>query len=84
MQSLNLIDVKKGDIKYSLSRFPDGEIQITLGEINHKDLVEVVCRITNADELFILMQVCDILKRHGVRFIISIYYLITYKFINYI
>lgn len=79
MQSLNLIDVKKGDIKYSLSRFPDGEIQITLGEINHKDLVEVVCRITNADELFILMQVCDILRRHGVRFTISIYYLMSMR-----
>lgn len=79
MQVLNLIRKDKSDIQYSLSQFPDGEIQITLGEINHKEEVQVVCRITNADELFILMQACDVLRRHGVLFYISIYYLMSMR-----
>lgn len=75
MQILNLINKRLSDIDYSISRFPDGEIQITLEEFSHKDEVNVRCRITNAEELFLLMQVSDILVRHGMRFSISIYYL---------
>lgn len=79
MQILNLINKEKSDIDYSVSRFPDGEVQITLGEINHKDGLLVKCRITSAEELFILMQVCDILRRHGIGFSISIYYLMSMR-----
>lgn len=75
MQILNLANVEKSDIKYTISRFPDGEVQITLGEFSHKDEVDVRCRITSTDDLFILMQVADILVRHGMYFSISIYYL---------
>lgn len=75
MQLLNLIRLEESDIDYSISRFPDGEVQITLGEFSHKDEINVRCRITSAEELFLLMQVCDILRRHGMRFSISIYYL---------
>lgn len=79
MQVLNLIRPEKSYLGFTLSRFPDGEVHVTLGEINHKDKVQVVCRITNAEELFILMQVCDILRRHGVIFNISIYYLMSMR-----
>lgn len=75
MQTLNLINKSQSTISYSISRFPDGEVQITLGEFSHKDKIDVKCRITSAEELFILMQVSDILRRHGMRFSISIYYL---------
>lgn len=75
MQILNLANLEKSDIKYSVSRFPDGEVQITLGEFSHKDEVNVRCRITSAEDLFILMQVADVLVRHGMYFSISIYYL---------
>lgn len=75
MQILNLINKERSDIDYSLSRFPDGEIQITLGEFSRKKEINVRCRITSAEELFVLMQTCDILVRHGMRFSISIYYL---------
>lgn len=75
MQTLNLTNLEKSDIKYSISRFPDGEVQITLEEFSHKDEVNVRCRITSAEDLFILMQVSDILVRHGMYFSISIYYL---------
>jgi ribose-phosphate pyrophosphokinase len=79
MQILNLVRQDKSDISYSISRFPDGEVHITLGDIDHKDKVEVRCRITNAEELFILMQVGDILKRHAVPFFISICYLMSMR-----
>ena len=75
MQQLNLVHLEDSDIKYSISRFPDGEIQISLGDFSHKEQIQVKCRITNAEDLFILMQVLDILDRHEVSYVLSIYYL---------
>lgn len=75
MQTLNLISKEKSDIDYSISRFPDGEVQITLDGINHKDEVSVKCRITSAEELFIIMQIADILNRHAVIWRLDVYYL---------
>ena len=75
MQKLNLIHLENSDIKYNIFKFPDGEIQISLGEFSRKDSVLVKCRITNSDELFILTQVMDILDRQDVRYVINIYYL---------
>lgn len=75
MQNLNLCNREKSDIDYSISKFPDGEVQITLGEINHKEDIRVSCRITNAEELFILMQVADVLNRHEVVWELEIFYL---------
>ena len=75
MQQLNLVHLKDSDIKYSISRFPDGEVQISLKEFSHKEQVSVECRITNAEDLFILMQVLDILDRHEVLYKLNIYYL---------
>lgn len=75
MQILNLVNLEKSDIKYTLSRFPDGEVQISLGDFSHKDQICVKCRITNAEELFIVTQVLDILDRHDVYYNVDIFYL---------
>ena len=75
MQQLNLVHLEDSNIKYSISRFPDGEVQISLGDFSHKEQIQVKCRITNAEDLFILMQVLDILDRHEVSYVLSIYYL---------
>lgn len=75
MQILNLAYPENSEIKYTISRFPDGEAQISLGELNHKDWVCVKCRITNAEELFIVIQVLDILDRHEVYYKVEIFYL---------
>lgn len=75
MQILNLVNLEKSDIKYTLSRFPDGEVQISLGDFSHKDQICVKCRITNAEELFIVTQVLDILDRHDVYYDVDIFYL---------
>lgn len=79
MQILNLVNLESSDIKYSISRFPDGEAQISLGEFSRKDSIAVECRITNAEELFIVCQVCDILDRHEVCYVLNIYYLMSMR-----
>ena len=48
---LNLINREKSDIGYSIFRFPDGEVQMILGEFSRKELVDIECRITNAERL---------------------------------
>ena len=75
MQILNLVNLEKSGIKYTLSRFPDGEVQTSLGDFSHKDQICVKCRITNAEELFIVTQVLDILDRHDVYYNVDIFYL---------
>lgn len=82
MQQLNLVRLEDSDIKYSISRFPDGEVQISLGDFSHKEQVLVKCRVTNAEDLFILMQVLDILDRHEVLYKLNIYYLMSMRWIE--
>lgn len=79
MQKLNLVNIEKSDIKYEVFHFPDGEVHIKLGEMNRKDEVNVICRITNAEELFILMQVGDILNRQAVDWNLNILYLMSMR-----
>ena len=76
MQIINLINKDKGDIVYDIINFSDGEKHIKfITEINRKDSIKVICRITSMDELFILMQVSDILNRMEVEWALVITYL---------
>lgn len=75
MKELNLINMAKGDVNYSIISFPDGEKSIVIDDIDRKDMVHITCRIANAEDLFILAQVGDILNRQGVEFSIMITYL---------
>lgn len=80
MKLLNLINLDKSEIKYNLTRFPDGEPQISFpDEFDRKDLVKVICRITSAEELFILTQVGDILDRQGIEWDLFIIYLMSMR-----
>lgn len=79
MQILNLIRPEDSDIKYEVIQFPDGEPHIVLKSINRKDDVTVVCRIANPTDLFILMQVGDILNRQGILFGLNIVYLMSMR-----
>ena len=79
MKKINLINLDKSDIKYELITFPDGEPHIKLDEIDRKDEYEVICRITNPNELFVLMQVADILDRQAVRWELYITYLMSQR-----
>ena len=82
MKKINLINLDKSDIKYESITFPDGEPHIKLDEIDRKDEYEVICRITNPNELFVLMQVADILDRQAVRWELYITYLILHTFLS--
>lgn len=62
---MNIIDFTKG-IGYKIIRFPDGEVHLQLDEINRKETSKVVMRIRNAEDLFLLMQLSDILHRQEV------------------
>jgi ribose-phosphate pyrophosphokinase len=76
---IDLTNPKKSDIKYDIYKFPDGEIQIKFEELPRKSDYEVNCRITSADDLFILEQVADILNRNGVTWDLNIYYLMSMR-----
>lgn len=79
MQRLNLIKKELSDIDYNIVTFPDGEVHIKLGDINRKEPIEVHCRVTNAEDLFILAQVGDIINRQGVMWGLHIYYLMSMR-----
>ena len=79
MQVLNLVRPENSDIKYDIIQFPDGEPHIVLKEVNRKDDVAVICRVANPTDLFILMQVGDILNRQGVLFSLDIVYLMSMR-----
>ena len=59
MNTINLITGQG----YKIISFPDGEKHLKINQIDLKQPVHIICRITNSDELFILMQLSDILNR---------------------
>lgn len=79
MQTLDLINYNKSDIKYKLVNFPDGEPHIILNEIDRKDSIHINCRICNPNDLFILLQIGDVLNRQAIPFSINIYYLMSMR-----
>lgn len=52
---------------YQVITFPDGEKHLKIEKLDLKDDVEIICRIRNSDDLFILMQLSDILNRQCVK-----------------
>lgn len=79
-QIIDLINPDKSTIKYHIIEFPDGEKHIVLdSELSHKKHTLIVTRITNADDLFILLQLGDILNRHEVTFSLYIPYLMSMR-----
>ena len=68
MNTLNLVNKEKSDISYEIITFPDGEPHIKLIDLDRKKDVSIICRIANPTDLFILMQVGNILNRQGIIF----------------
>lgn len=77
MNLINLINKEAPGVPYTLTTFPDGEPHIVLGEINRKHPAHVVCRIANPNDLFVLLQVGNILNRQGVPFSLTVRYLMS-------
>ena len=81
MKTLNLAYPEKSDIKYEIIYFPDGEKQINILDplVNMKEMIFIKTRIRNADDLFILLQVYDIFKRHCLEINVKIMYLMSQR-----
>lgn len=77
--TINLIRPEESEVKFELTTFPDGEPHIKFEELNRKKSYAVICRITNPSELFVLMQVGNILNRQGVEFDLIITYLMSMR-----
>lgn len=78
---LNLVSVADSEIKYRVDVFPDGEHSLVIeDQLDHKvETVRIIVRISSMNELFVLMQACDILKRHGMSYEIFITYLMSMR-----
>lgn len=66
MQTLNLINKENSTINYTIDKFPDGQINIHIHNINRKDTIKIISRIVSSDDIFILMQIQDILSRNEI------------------
>ena len=75
MKRIDLRHKENSEVGYVISRFPDGEVQISLEGLDVKERYEVSCRVSSAEDLFLLSQVADILRRHELEFSLRIYYL---------
>lgn len=76
---MQVIDFIKG-VGYEVINFPDGEKHLRINEINRKDTVAIRCRIKSSDDLFLLMQLSDILNRQCVEVDeIEIFYLMSMR-----
>ena len=61
---------------FEVVSFPDGELHLVIPELNRKESITIKTRISSSDDLFLLMQLSDILNRQCVMVEeIQIYYL---------
>lgn len=78
-KTLNLVDLTKSDFKYSIYNYPDSEKHIVLHgtDWNKYKSINVITRIASMDDLFILLQVNQILRHEAVKInILTILYLL--------
>lgn len=80
MVVLNLVNREDSNVSYKLNRFPDGEVMFEFtAKLDRKESMHIICRIKSAEDLFILLQIGDILNRHGIEFELSILYLMSMR-----
>lgn len=76
---MQVIDFIKGE-GYEVITFPDGEKHLRINELDRKDTVAIRCRIKSSDDLFLMMQLSDILNRQCVTIEnIEIFYLMSMR-----
>ena len=79
-KTINLAYRALSDIKYDFYKFPDGETHIKFAEeLDRKQDYTVICRITNSEDLWILMQVGHILNTVKVVWDLKILYLMSMR-----
>lgn len=85
---LDLTGILRSDVKYVIHSFPDGENHIELlVEENFFDklkgkkdfTLQIVCRITSYDDMFILKQLDNIFKTNNIKYNLIITYLLSQR-----
>lgn len=77
-QVIDLVHKENSTIDYEVITFPDGQLHFKMDNtFNRKYPVKVKCRIRNGNELFLLLQVLDVLNRNGMIPTVHIYYLLA-------
>lgn len=76
---LNLLHQDRSDIGWRTLTFNDGEPHIWIDDFDRKARVLVRCRVSNPADLFLLMQVGDILRRQSVVWNLDIFYLMSMR-----
>lgn len=79
MLTIDLRNVNDSDIKYRNQAFPDGEPHITLEAFDRKEVYKVITRISNPSDLFLLLQVGDILDRAEVEWSLVVTYCMSMR-----
>ena len=77
--TLNLLHPDRSDIGYRTLTFNDGEPHIWIDDFDRKSDVLVRCRVSNPGDLFLLMQIGDVLHRQGIVFDLDIAYLMSMR-----
>lgn len=77
MQVINFIYPERSDIKYHIDTYPDSQKHLVLEtELNHREKVGIYIRLSNLDDIWILLQLSDICHRQGIIIqLLNIYYL---------
>ncbi len=80
MNIINLLNPELSDIKFKIINFKDGEQHFVFEDvIDHKETYCIRMRIVSANDLFILMQIGDILNRHLIEWQLEITYLMSMR-----
>lgn len=79
-KELNLLDLSKSDWAYHFIKFNDGEEQLVLEELDPKaEYIHILSRIANTNDLYLLLQACDIVRRVGLHYSLVITYLMAQR-----
>ena len=79
-KTINLVQKGLSEVKYDIIKFPDGETHVKFDEeLDRKQSYTVICRITNAEDLWTLMQVGHILNTSKVMWDLKILYLMSMR-----
>lgn len=65
--------------KYLIDEFNQNFFGLPKEELNRKESIDVICRISNTEDLFLLVQVGDILDRQEVEWDLHITYLMSMR-----
>lgn len=74
---LNLINKDLSEIPYAIDKYPDGQRQLTIDLPDNKCHLNILMDIGSGEDLFIIMQLADIINRRQLTCTLTITYLLS-------